>query len=460
MTAQRLDRALLERAADLVGQRTGCRSPESHHSHLHRILLRLSRENRQSPEELLTEIPRQETLYQRFINQAMIGETYFFREETQFKVLLTKILPSLAQRPPEEGEKETILRLWSASCSTGEEPLSLAAAARSVLPPDLAWEVYASDINRDSLEHLRRGIYRPSSFRQDGSSYHHLMETTPAEDGTLKVAAPLLDRITVLPLNLYQDSLEEIPPGIDVIFFRNTLIYAPPGIRRTMIARLAAKLRPGGCLFTAASEAPFIEDPLLILQEEGGVHYYRRRRSEEKETSRRDVSASRPRRGVPLRRISEVQAPAPPVPGESTLPPLLEELREASQNRDARGGLQILGQLESLLTHPGEYLLLTGWFYRSLGERPSARQAFRQAAASAANGWPAPFFLGELTLKESPWESREALKRCLHLMEENWPCRLTAPILSFVCEGFAVDYFKHLCRGWLQQLEKGGSHGA
>lgn len=272
--AYAVEQEVLLEAAGLVREVTGLVSPEDHHSHLRRILLKMSRARKEKPRQLLGRIARDKELLQEFLNQALIGETYFFREVAQYKIILETIIPGLLAR-------KGSLKIWSASTSTGEEALSLAALVwhlTSGQPERSRAKVYASDINTRSLARIKRGLYPRSAFRNDGRDLHPHLEKhiTGGEGEFVRIAPELLGLISVHPLNLFRDELAGIPDNLDIIFFRNTLIYAPEDNRCYLADRVVRKLRPGGFLFVATSEVPFVSHPQLESVAAGRVYYFSR----------------------------------------------------------------------------------------------------------------------------------------------------------------------------------------
>jgi chemotaxis protein methyltransferase CheR len=228
-----------------------------------------------------------------FLGEIMIGETYFFRDEKQFSILIADLLPGLLR----EGRP---LRLWSATCATGEEAVSLVAAveeARRAFGLEVEYEVLATDINANALARLAAGRFPSSSFRNDGRSLHALLEGCGTMEGSeWQASAACLARIRPLHLNLLSGELAE-PESVDLVFFRNTLVYMQQEQKDRMISRIASTLRAGGHLFLASPEVPSIRHPLLKVVESGGGFFFRKLAMEEA-----GPSAKRPSAGASGRR--------------------------------------------------------------------------------------------------------------------------------------------------------------
>jgi len=183
-----------------------------------------------------------------------IGETYFLRDPRSYQVLVQELLPELIAR--RRGSDQS-LRIWSAGCSSGEEPYSLAIMLSRVIPDLASWNLslVATDINPQALERGRRGIYSQWSFRNAPS---WLMDYfTRGEDGRYTIIPRIRSMVRFEQLNLAEP--EAAPPGggtdfLDLIFCRNVMLYFEPAqIGRTM-TRFHSALRDGGWLFVGPTE--------------------------------------------------------------------------------------------------------------------------------------------------------------------------------------------------------------
>jgi chemotaxis protein methyltransferase CheR len=171
------------------------------------------------------------------------NETYFFREPRHFD-WLRDLLPRLAGQP---------VRVWSAACSTGEEPYSVAMLLDSHLG-GRPWDVLGTDISSRVLDTARAGHYRmeraqglPPDLRR-----RYCLRGTGAQEGTLLVAKSLRDRVRFEQVNLTL-ALPDLGT-FDVIFLRNVMIYFEQETKRRVVEQLATRLRPGGHLLIGHSE--------------------------------------------------------------------------------------------------------------------------------------------------------------------------------------------------------------
>ncbi len=179
-----------------------------------------------------------------------IHETYFFRESQQLQTFHQEVLPELAQMET----KTKRLRIWSAGCSTGEEPYTLSMLIlESPLFHDWTIEIYASDISQSVLHHARRGIYQPSSFRTTDPYYQRKYFTK--EESGFKIADRVKKNVTFLHLNLNDQEKWILFPRTNAIFCRNVIIYFDLSAKKKVVEGFYEKLKEGGYLFLGHSES-------------------------------------------------------------------------------------------------------------------------------------------------------------------------------------------------------------
>lgn len=172
------------------------------------------------------------------------NETYFFREPRHFEFLCDSVLPAHGGR---------VFRAWSAASSSGEEAYTLAMLLQEHRAG--AWEVVGTDISSQVVAAARRGHYPDSRGRHipDALRARYCRRGVAAQEGTFLVDARLRAGVQFLQANLNQP-LPEIG-SFDAILLRNVMIYFDPDTKRSVLARVLEKLRPGGHLFVGHSEA-------------------------------------------------------------------------------------------------------------------------------------------------------------------------------------------------------------
>lgn len=188
-----------------------------------------------------------------FINQVTTNKTDFFREEHHFNILSQNILPRLFSEVARDRKRN--IRIWSAGCSTGEEPYTLAMVVTEYmrvhsLKADV--KILATDIDTGVLEHAIQGVYKRD--RIGGISQDYLKRYFSQEaDGSWLVGNELRSLLKFGRLNL----MHPLPfkYGFDVIFCRNVLIYFTPEDRKKLVRKYCEVLRPEGYLALGHSES-------------------------------------------------------------------------------------------------------------------------------------------------------------------------------------------------------------
>lgn len=174
------------------------------------------------------------------------NETYFFREPKHFELLRRQALEAPRAQP---------FRIWSAACSSGEEPYSMAMVLADVRG-ELPWEVVGSDISSRVLQRARQGHYPMERARQVPPAYlkRFCLKGTGDQDGTLLVQRALRDRLKLLQVNLNQ-ALPADLSNFDMVFLRNVMIYFNADTKRQVVERVVATLRRGGIFIVGHSES-------------------------------------------------------------------------------------------------------------------------------------------------------------------------------------------------------------
>ena len=181
--------------------------------------------------------------------------TSFFREPHHFQYLREHVLAPLAADPKGGGR----LRIWSAGCSTGEEPYSIAMTVLETLPDPSRWDVriLATDLDSEVLERARRGIYpaeRTAAVAPERLQ-RFFVERQEAGVACRQVAPQVAALVTFKQLNLIHPLPMKGP--LDAIFCRNVVIYFDKETQRELFARIARLQRPGDLLFLGHSESLF-----------------------------------------------------------------------------------------------------------------------------------------------------------------------------------------------------------
>lgn len=187
----------------------------------------------------------QERERQHAIDLITTNETFFFREKKHFDLLAETIAPVARVQP---------LRVWSAACSSGEEPYSIAMVLHAALG-DQRWQLLASDISERMLTAARRGLYKTDRLGGIPNAWlkRYCLRGTGPYEGYMLVDRILRERVEFLPINLMQIPVDM--QGFDVIFLRNVIIYFDAETKAKVVREMFTRLRPGGWLFLGHSES-------------------------------------------------------------------------------------------------------------------------------------------------------------------------------------------------------------
>ncbi|MBT9541086.1 protein-glutamate O-methyltransferase CheR [Thiobacillus sp.] len=211
-----------------------------------RLAKRLKHHGLDSYEDYFQLLSRQQDEMQVAVDLLTTNETYFFREPKHFDFLRDRVLPGHPAGRP--------FRIWSAACSSGEEPYTLAMLLADRLG-DAPWDVFGSDISTQVLDKARRGLYPMERARGIPPALlrAHCLKGVGSQDGQLLIDPALRRRVQLAQINL-NEPLPEVGE-FDVIFLRNVMIYFQAETKRQVVARLLAKLRPGGIFIVGHSES-------------------------------------------------------------------------------------------------------------------------------------------------------------------------------------------------------------
>lgn len=187
------------------------------------------------------------------IDAISTNHTFFFREIAHFHFLRDKAVPELQTRA--RAERWSRLRVWSAACSSGEEPYSIAITLAESLAT-WPWDVQATDISHRVLAKAQAAIYPDDTVSRlpAPTVRTYFQRGIGAQEGNHRIKALLRERVTFQQLNLLDAQLPFTEP-FHVIFCRNVMIYFDAKTQEELIGRLTRRLVPGGYLFVGHSES-------------------------------------------------------------------------------------------------------------------------------------------------------------------------------------------------------------
>ena len=206
-------------------------------------------------------------LEQEVVETLLNNETWFFRDHSVFAALRRDLLPKIEQN----GNRP--LRIWSAACSAGQEPYSIAMVLHRFFPR--IWsraEILATDISERILARAGQGVYTQLEINR-GLPAPMLVRYFEEDGSVWRVRSGLRDPIEFRRLALNGDWPEL--PEMDIVFLRNVLLYFDPETRRAVLQKVRNVLRPDGFLVLGAAEATFPHQESFAFESYGDAAYYR-----------------------------------------------------------------------------------------------------------------------------------------------------------------------------------------
>ncbi|HEX9137718.1 MAG TPA: protein-glutamate O-methyltransferase CheR [Nitrospirota bacterium] len=186
------------------------------------------------------------------VDNLTTNETYFFRESPQLRAFSEEILPELRETLADR----KVIRIWSAGCSTGEEPYTIAILLLESGDWWRDWqvEILGSDINQRVLHTARKGVYKKSAHRVTSPEMlaKYFIEE---EKGNYRIADRVRELVSFSYLNLLDPYKTSLISNMDIIFCRNVIIYFDKEAKKKVIESFYEKLRKGGYLLLGHSES-------------------------------------------------------------------------------------------------------------------------------------------------------------------------------------------------------------
>ncbi|MEJ5226375.1 protein-glutamate O-methyltransferase CheR [Thermodesulfovibrio sp.] len=188
----------------------------------------------------------------RLFDAVTTNETFFFREPQQFEVFSNNLIPQILKENGQMGRKD--IKIWSAACSTGEEPYTIAMILleKSELV-SVRKEIYASDISESVLMSAKRAMYGGYSVRNIPPQY--MAKYFKDSGGIYVLSEQVKSLVKFMNINLIEEKEVKQLKGLDVVFCRNVLIYFDDKAKKKAVSLIYDVLRPKGYLFVGTSES-------------------------------------------------------------------------------------------------------------------------------------------------------------------------------------------------------------
>jgi chemotaxis protein methyltransferase CheR len=405
---QILSESLLEPFSRFVESNIGLSFPKEKWNDLDRGIQYACKEFGYDNEETFAENMMTSPLTKRQIEilagSLTVGETYFFREKIVFEAFEYQILPELVllRRGIEQH-----LRIWSAGCSSGEEPYTIAVILKRMLADIKDWglTLLATDINPLSFEKAAKGVYTKWSFR-DVPEWVIGKYFTNKGENDLEILPDFKKMVAFSYLNLMKDnypSLMNNTNAMDVIFCRNVLIYFAPENIKKIIQNFRRCLIDGGWLIVSQTELIDKYFPGFEKTNIDGVILYRKACSEEEKAEA----------GIRNKPVLRKKEEAPPAVSAQNLYTDAMASYEQGKYSDAK---EILNRLLSAGRNNAKALSLMARICANEGKLDDALQYCREAI-DADNLNPGYYYLHSAILKEKGLkkEALESLKKSVYL---------------------------------------------
>jgi len=211
----------------------------------------MEREAIGSVADLVSAMERNRTLMESVVDAMTTNETLWFRDDHPYRIFREKLLPEMAKN-------RRAVKVWSAACSTGQEPYSLSIEFEEFKKKNpgalMSGErILATDISPSSLAQAKDGVYQQLAIRRGMNDQHLKNYFETVEGDRWRISNQIRQRVDFRPQNLQQNF--SALGKFDIIFCRNVLIYFSSDLKMDILKRMHACLNPGGYLMLGASEA-------------------------------------------------------------------------------------------------------------------------------------------------------------------------------------------------------------
>lgn len=217
--------------------------------------------------------PRKNTEIKELLNSITTNETSFFRDSPQLAVFMDVLKLVVSEAA---GKGIRVIRIWSAGCSTGEEPYTIAILIKEkFFSPNLKFEIFASDISEKVLDSAKNGIYNSYTLRNADEKILGKYFTKNEED-KYEVKNEIKSMISFHGVNLMDDKQIKTLNFFDIVFCRNVIIYFDNNSKKIAISNIYERIKPGGYLFLGHSESLHSVSSMFKLVGIGKTPLYRK----------------------------------------------------------------------------------------------------------------------------------------------------------------------------------------
>ena len=187
------------------------------------------------------------------VNAITINETFFFRNVPKFDILENELIPEIIERRAKEGKHN--VRIWSAACSTGDEPYTIALIVKERLQrryPNVRFEIVGTDINTEVLDKARAGIYGEYAVRHVPPAV--MRKYFPEDGARFRLSPEICQMVRYHHVNLSDRAGMMRMRGVDLVLCANVLIYFDNQAKQRVVSSIYNNLNVGGYLLVGFSE--------------------------------------------------------------------------------------------------------------------------------------------------------------------------------------------------------------
>jgi len=365
---------------------------------------------------------KKEDEFRELLNLLTVNHTYFFRNEPQFKALKEKILPEIIESKLNQKSERPSLRIWSAGCSTGEEPYTIAMIIDELIPDRQNWDIQilATDASVRVLDEAAQGVYGTAAMRltprEYRDKYFDVLQIEKLEK--YKIHDGIKQLVKFGFFNLMDTSY---PQGYDVIFCRNVVIYFDTQTVVNVMHKIYESLNPQGYLLIGYSESlQFISERFKMQDWQEAIYYRKAARqlpaeilaAKEFTIDRHLERLARAEVAAELKEISQKHEVAPTKKIEEFLVQIVSSLH--SKHYDY--AWELVEQAHKLDRTATDLYYLGAEALANQGKIKEAKQELKEALKINAMFAPAHYLFAAFSLEEGqPEVAKQSLKKSLYL---------------------------------------------
>jgi len=372
------------------------------------------------------------------------GETYFFRDRGQIDLIQQTILPEIiARKQLAIAPTKPTLRIWSAGCSTGEEPYSIATIVKELIPNYASWNllILGTDINTESIAKAKTASFSEWSFRMVNPDLKRKYFRN--QDKSWQLNEQVQKMVTLQTGNLLTDDYPSLNSNIynmDIIICRNVFIYFNSDNVETILGKLYQTLSPGGYLIVGHTElhdlnlkgfVPQAYEESVVYQRSEDVQQVPLRSQQTIVPKSQPISIHQPKLPIKNRQSSEIKSEVKPIvrleksikPSDRQIPisDLNANLQKAQTLFEQGEYTRTLQQAAQLLQHHPDNFALTyliAQTHANLGEYQKAIYYCQQAIAIDSMSIDIYYLLAQIAEAQSNLsQAKEYLKRVIYIDE-------------------------------------------